>query len=107
MPSEKLKTWWRDLPKTAKTAFSTAVIAGILTHLFILTNKVFNYNEISVLFLDKQEMLMGRMAEGRWLVGILGQVDWWKLQYAGCCGTSGYFPARFVSSHGHCSFPAG
>lgn len=73
MPSEKLKTWWRDLPKTAKTAFSTAMIAGILTHLFILTNKVFNYNEISVLFLDKQEMLMGRMAEGRWLVGILGQ----------------------------------
>ena len=73
MPSEKIKSWWGNLPKTAKTAFTTAIVAGILTHLFILTNKLFNYNEVSVLFLDEQEMLMGRMAEGRWLVGILGQ----------------------------------
>ena len=69
MPSEKIKSWWGNLPKTAKTAFTTAMVAGILTHLFILTNKLFNYNEVSVLFLDEQEMLMGRMAEGRWLVG--------------------------------------
>lgn len=73
MPSEKIKSWWGNLPKTAKTAFTTAMVAGILTHLFILTNKLFNYNEVSVLFLNEQEMLMGRMAEGRWLVGILGQ----------------------------------
>ena len=64
MPSEKIKSWWGNLPKTAKTAFTTAMVAGILTHLFILTNKLFNYNEVSVLFLDEQEMLMGRMAEG-------------------------------------------
>lgn len=73
MPSEKIKEWWAAVPGKAKTAFATAIVSGILTHLFILTNKLFNYNEVSVLFLDEQEMLMGRMAEGRWLVGILGQ----------------------------------
>ena len=73
MPSEKIKSWWNQVPKTSKTAFCAAMIAGVLAHLFILTNKLFNYNEISVLFMDERQMLMGRMGEGRWLVGVLGQ----------------------------------
>ena len=74
MPSEKLRTWFHGINRNARISFYAAIIAGFITHLFIMTNKVFNYNEIAVLFLDKQDMTMGRMAEGRWFVGFIGQL---------------------------------
>lgn len=74
MPSVFVGKYWNSIKKTAKTAFFSAVIAGFITHLFIMTNKVSNYNELSNLFRDSHEMTMGRMAEGRWFVGFLGQL---------------------------------
>lgn len=74
MPSVVIRNFVNKVNKNVLIAFFSAVVSGILTHLFIMTNKVFNYNEFSVLFLDKGEMTLGRMAEGRWFVGFIGQL---------------------------------
>ena len=74
MPSAIISNFVNKVNKNALIAFFSAMVSGVLTHLFIMTNKVFNYNEFSVLFLDKEEMTLGRMAEGRWFVGFIGQL---------------------------------
>lgn len=74
MPTVAISNWFKKVNKNALYAMGAAMVAGIITHLFVLTNKVFNYNEFSVLFLDKEEMTLGRMAEGRWFVGFIGQL---------------------------------
>ena len=74
MPTVAISNWFKKVNKNALYAMGAAMVAGIITHLFVLTNKVFNYNEFSVLFLDKEEMTLGRMAEGRWFVVFIGQL---------------------------------
>ena len=74
MLTEKIGSWFQKLNKNVAASFYATIVAGLLTHLFIMTNKVFNYNEFSVLFLDNEEMTLGRMAEGRWFVAFIGQL---------------------------------
>lgn len=74
MPAVALSQFINRIRRSSKVAFLCAIVAGFVTHLFIMTNKVMNHNELSNLFLDTHEMTMGRMAEGRWFVGWIGQL---------------------------------
>ena len=74
MPAAALSRFINRIRRSSKVAFLCAIVAGFVTHLFIMTNKVMNHNELSNLFLDTHEMTMGRMAEGRWFVGWIGQL---------------------------------
>lgn len=55
----------REVPYNVRITFCVAVVCGLLTHLFMLTNKLPNHDDIMQIF-DKME----RASSGRWFLEI-------------------------------------
>ncbi len=59
-PSEYL-SWFRNrLTPQQKTAFFSTVLTGFLCHLFILTNSMYNHDDIRYLYVDFDKPELGR-----------------------------------------------
>ena len=74
MPGVAIQKWIKSWNRQAVTAMISATIMGVMTHLFIMTNKIFNYNEMSILLKREEDLIYSTTREGRWFAGILGQV---------------------------------
>ena len=46
MPDAALADWKQKIRRTEKAAFFTAVVVGLMVHLFAFTNKLYNYDEL-------------------------------------------------------------
>ncbi len=67
-PDRWMQDAWRRLPATVKTAFFSAVIVGLMTHLYQFTNKLYNYDELA-----NGPAGYGTGAEsGRWFLKLAG-----------------------------------
>ena len=58
---------WQRVPKNARIAFFSAFVMGLLVHLFMLTNKLPNHDEMILVFYSNAAMSFA----GRWFLGIL------------------------------------
>ena len=67
-PDRWLQDSWRRLPATVKTAYFSAIIVGLMTHLYQFTNKLYNYDELA-----NGPAGYGTGAEsGRWFLKLTG-----------------------------------
>ena len=62
-----LSRFWARIPKSVRIAFFSAFIMGLLVHLYMLTNKFPNHDELVSTFYSNT----GLETAGRWLLGIL------------------------------------
>lgn len=67
-PDECLKKIWRRIPSQVKFAFFGTIIIGLMTHLYMFTNKLYNYDELA-----NMPAGYGTGAQsGRWFLSLLG-----------------------------------
>ena len=57
-----LKRWYRAIPRYMKAAFFSALLVGLLVHLYMLTNKLPNHDDIVGMFVS-----LDFVSYGRWL----------------------------------------
>lgn len=74
-PDLFLKKIWARIPATVRITFFSAIVIGLMAHLYQFTNKLYNYDELQVLPAG-----YGTGAEsGRWFLSIMG--DWAAVQF--------------------------
>ncbi|WP_026504984.1 glucosyltransferase domain-containing protein [Butyrivibrio sp. NC3005] len=54
---------WKKMSSVVKTAFITSIVCGILTHLFIITNKLTNWDDLGVGAYEGGGKYLGRFLE--------------------------------------------
>lgn len=69
-PEDRLLNLYRRIPRYIKLTFTSAVILGILVHLYIFSNKLPNHDDIGQLFGSPYGN-----ASGRWLLPELLKID--------------------------------
>lgn len=62
-PENKIVKWYRDLPSNVKIAFYSTIVIGLICHVFMMTNKWLNLDDI-VQLVDTME----RTTSGRWFL---------------------------------------
>lgn len=67
-PEDWLKNKWRKISNISKTAFFSAIIIGLMTHLYQFTNKLYNYDELAI---TPAGYGIGAEA-GRWFLKLFG-----------------------------------
>lgn len=65
-----LKNWYAKIPVEFKAAFKTAFLFGLVAHMYMMTNKLPNHDEIQMLFTKNATIWLGR-----WFLGILSAVS--------------------------------
>ena len=65
-----LKRWYRAIPKHSKAAFLSAFLVGLFVHLYMLTNKLPNHDDIAGMFTS-----IDFLAYGRWLSRFFTQIN--------------------------------
>jgi hypothetical protein len=65
-----LKRWYRAIPRHMKAAFLSALLVGLLVHLYMLTNKLPNHDDIAGTFIS-----IDFLGYGRWLSRFIEQVN--------------------------------
>ena len=65
-----LKRWYRAIPKHVKVAFLSALFVGLLVHLYMLTNKLPNHDDIAGMFVS-----IDFTRYGRWLSQFFVQMN--------------------------------
>ena len=74
MPADLFRKWWKKLSKPTIYSFVATILVGVPCHLFAMSNRLLNYNEVSHLFMDQREFTASCIPEGRWTAGFLGQM---------------------------------
>lgn len=69
-PGTCLTALWRRIPRYIRFAFSSAVILGLLTHMYMFTNKLTNHDDVGALFGNTYGA-----TSGRWLRPIALRLD--------------------------------
>ena len=64
-PADAYRSFKARIPRECAAAFATALVCGILTHLYLLVNKLPNHDDILALFF-KNDMLIS----GRWFLAV-------------------------------------
>ena len=63
--AERLGKIWGDISKPVKVAFFTALIAGFITHLPMIANRLFNHDSLTYLLTDPNSTVA--LSQGKWL----------------------------------------
>lgn len=67
-PEKWLENKWKKISSVVKTAFFSAIIIGLMTHLYQFTNKLYNYDELAI---TPAGYGIGAEA-GRWFLKLFG-----------------------------------
>lgn len=67
-PEECFKKLWRRIPEQLKYAFFGTVIIGLMAHLYVFTNKFYNYDEL----MNMPAGFGTGVESGRWFLTLLG-----------------------------------
>lgn len=63
--AERLGKIWGDISKPVKVAFFAALVAGFITHLPMIANRLFNHDSLTYLLADPNSTVA--LSQGKWL----------------------------------------